>query len=224
MDENTNMEVIMPSIHEIPDYNLFMCCREPNREAAAKLPDGYKFDLCRPNELDIWKRFPFDREVDADSYYGYMTEYFDNVYGANTDEFYRRCLFVRSSDGTPVATGFVWRAYGRVNTLHWIKTRRDCENLGIGRALLTRLLIDTSDEYPICLHTQPSSFRAIKLYSDFGFEFITDDVVGSRKNQLRESLPWLKEFMLPEAFAALRYTTAPQELLEAAAASEINEF
>ena len=72
----------MPSIHEIPDYNLFMCCRKPNRAAASELPDGYYFDLCRPDELDIWKRFPFDREEDADCYYGYMTVYFNIVFVA----------------------------------------------------------------------------------------------------------------------------------------------
>jgi hypothetical protein len=33
----------------------------------------------------------------------------------------------------------------------------------------------TVHEYPVYLHIQPSSFRAIKLYSDFGFSLLSGD-------------------------------------------------
>lgn len=123
----------------ISDYNLFMMCRAPREEAFAPLPAGFHFDLCRREELETWMRFPFDTQEEARQYAPYMARYFQNVYAAKEAEFFARCLFVREASGAPVGTAFLWRAYGRVNTLHWLKVRREYEGRGIGRALLTRL-------------------------------------------------------------------------------------
>ena len=218
---------------EIPDLNLFMVrrrsaeerflCRE-NDPAAGELPGGFFFDTCRPDELDIWKAFPFDTPDEAAAYKPYMDGYFDRVYRPKEAEFFSRCIFVRNGEGEPVATAFLWDAYGSVPTLHWVKTRKEYEGRGIGRALLTKLLLAEDAPETICLHTQPGSFRAIKLYTDFGFAFITDEKVGCRENQLAESLPYLKEAMLPEAYAALRFEKAPEALLEAAGKYQTSEF
>ncbi len=156
----------------VADYNLFMMCCAARKEAFAPLPAGFHFDLCRREELEIWMRFPFDTQEEARQYAPYMARYFQNVYAAKEAEFFARCLFVRAANGAPVGTAFLWRAYGRVNTLHWLKVRREYEGRGIGRALLTRLLMPLApEEYPVYLHTQPSSYRAIKLYTDFACPF-----------------------------------------------------
>lgn len=209
---------------DIPDLNLFMVCRKADPAAAGELPAGFYFDACRPDELDIWKAFPFDAPEEAIEYKPYMDGYFDRVYAPKAEEFFSRCVFVRNDKGEPVATAFLWDAYGKVPTLHWVKTKKEYEGRGIGRALLTRLLLSQDAPETVCLHTQPGSFRAIKLYTDFGFAFITDEKIGHRQNQLKESLPWLKAVMPAEAFSALRLEPAPEELLRAAAGSESSEF
>ena len=95
----------------------------------------------------------------------------------------------------------------------------------MGRALLSYLLKDFPEhQYPIFLHTQPSSYRAIKLYSDFGFVLLRDPVVGMRKNDLGESLPILKKVMKPEAFDRLMFQNAPKFFLQAVQSSNINQF
>lgn len=73
------------------------------------------------------------------------------------------------------------------------------EGRGLGRGLLTVLLdqLQTRD-FPVFLHTQPSSYRAIKLYSDFGFSFLDMPVIDGRENGLASSIPVLK-CMMPEA-------------------------
>ena len=208
---------------QIPDLNLFMMCGDVNIEAFSELPEGFCFDRCRRDELEIWKAMPFDRP-DAAAI-GYMTDYFGKVYADREEEFFRRCLFVRNAQGEPVATCFLWRAYGRITTLHWLKVKKGYEDRGIGRALLTRVLREKrEDGLPVFLHTQPSSFRAIKLYTDFGFSLLTDRRIGPRENHLAQCLPILREFMPEEAFAALRFAPAPELLLEAAGSSETNEF
>lgn len=206
---------------DIPDLNLFMMCETPNRKAFSTLNGGFYFDFCKRSELDIWKAFPFDGRPGEDEK-AWMSRYFADVYAGKEELFYQKCLFVRDRNGKPAATGFIWEAYGQIPTLHWLKVRKELEGRGIGRALISRLLSDT--RYPLYLHTQPASYRAIHLYADFGFQLITDLRIGSRRNDLEEGLKILRQYMKPEAYAGLRFAQAPRELIVAAASTKINEF
>ena len=96
------------------------------------------------------------------------------------------------------------------------------EGNGLGRALLSRVLQDA--EYPVYLHAQPTSVRAIKLYSDFGFRLITDPMIGFRENNLTESLPVLKEIMAAADYAALQTVAANPAFLAAARSSAMAQF
>ena len=51
------------------------------------------------------------------------------------------------------------------------------------------------DDYPVYLHTQPSSFKAIGLYSNIGFKIVTNKTIGYRENNYKECLPILKQFI-----------------------------
>ena len=208
---------------QIPDLNLFMMCKEPNRAAFSVLPPPFYFDLCRPEELDIWMAFPFDEAETAKKKKNYMEDYFENVYASQKEAFFSRCLFVRSPSGEPVGTCFLWKAYGKWNTLHWFKVKKEYEGRGIGRGVLTKLLSEPG-ELPVFLHTQPGSYRAVKLYSDFGFELLTDRMVGRRENHLREFLPILQKYMPPSDYQALRFAKAPLEFLQTVSSSDISEF
>lgn len=210
---------------EIPDLNLFMMCEKLNRDALRPLPEGYHMRYGREDELDIWKAMHFDDPAVAREYHGYMGKYFDAVYAPKGDLFFRRCLYVCDKNDVPVGTCFVWKAYDRVNTIHWYKVLLPYENRGIGRALLSETMKDLDDsDYPVYLHTQPSSYRAIKLYSDFGFAFVTDPVVGHRENHLQQCLPILKEYMPEKDFENLRFAPAGKDFLDAAASSDVEQF
>ena len=202
-----------------------MMCETLNKSALTELPDGFHFRNCRRDELDIWKAMPFDDSETAEQYHGYMTEFFNNVYGDKEDLFYDKCVFVCDENDRPVGTCFVWKAYDAVMTVHWWKVLKDYENRGIGRALLSYVMSEVSDGgFPVYLHTQPESYRAIKLYSDFGFSFLTDEIIGDRKNDLHESIPFLKEMIPEEYFKFFTYATAPESFIEAVKSSSINQF
>lgn len=206
---------------EIPDPNLFMACLAPNRDAFRALPDGFHFRLCRKDELETWKRLT----VEDEGVVPFVTEYFEQVYAADRDEFFARCLFVCNADDSPIGTCFLWRAYGLINTLHWLRVLPEYEGQGIGRALLTALLEPlTPDEYPIYLHTHPTSNRALGLYADLGFKLLTDPVIGFRRNDLEASLPFLQESMPEAIFRRLETAEAPAALLDAARTSAFAEF
>jgi len=201
----------------IGDLNLFMQCDTPNKDAFRSLPDGYSFRLCRRDELEVWKRI-----VAEEQYIGFVTEYYDKVYAKHEDAFYSRCLFVCNEKDIPVASCFIWRSYGLINTLGWFRVLPEYEGRGIGRALLSKII--KSEDCPIYLHTQPTSARAIKLYSDFGFRLITDREVGHRKNDLSESLPYLRKILPERDYAGLRFAEANGSLLSATLTSETPEF
>ena len=210
---------------EIPDGNLFMACRRPVREAFSPLPDGYFLQPPRREELPLWMDLHFDGPETARQYRPYMERYFAQVYAPHGDLFFERCRLLCAPDGEVAGSCFVWKAYGRVSTVHWFKVKREREGRGLGRALLSAVLAPLGEEdLPVCLHTQPGSCRAIKLYSDFGFRLLTDPVIGGRANDLEQSLPFLRKVMPPEAFGRLQFDTAPPALLAAAGSSPVHEF
>jgi ribosomal protein S18 acetylase RimI-like enzyme len=201
--------------NEIPDYNIFMVCNQLNENALTSLNEEYYVRNCKPSELDIWKKFPFDDIDVANEYDEFMTQYFRETYGNNEDLFFKNTLFVCDKKDTPIATCSTWRAYNKFNTIQWFKTLKSYEGKGIGRALFSLIMKKFSkDDYPIFLHTQPSSFRAIKLYSDFGFRLLSDRKIGNRSNDLEKSLPILKEFMPKVEFDKLKITSATTSFIQ----------
>lgn len=200
---------------EIPDKNIFMMCAALNPNAPAKMPDGFSVRSCRRDELGVWKAFPFDTPEQAAEYAAYMTEFFKTVYGGREEVFFAGTLFVCDAQDKPGATCLLWKAYGEFNTIHWFKTLPEYEGRGIGRALLSVIMRDLKDaDFPVYLHTQPGSFRAIGLYSDFGFALLRGEKFGSRKNDLGECLPILEEFIPEKYFRHLKTADAPKEFTE----------
>jgi len=209
----------------LPDKNLFMMCSVLNTAAVRSLPPGFHIRKCREDELGIWMDFPFDDPVEAEKHRGFMTSYFQNVYADKKEVFFDKCLFVCDSEDRPIGTCFAWKAYEKITTIHWFKVLKQYEGLGIGRALLSYVMQGLSaSDYPVFLHTQPDSFRAIKLYADFGFSLLSDPVIGTRTNDLEECLPILQAVMPSKAFQALKATRAPKFFLEAVSTLSIEQF
>ena len=213
-------------MREIADMNLFMMCEELNESALSELPEGFFIRTCRKEELAVWRGFPFDTEKEKKEYDGFMREYYQNVYRPAGEEFFRKCLFVCEKEtDLPVATCFLWKSYDRFQTVHWFKTLKNYEGQGIGRALLSHLLKNLpKEEFPVFLHTQPESFRAIGLYADFGFRMVTNHRIGYRENHYRECMDFLRQSMKEEAFRKLQFVQAPAYFDEAAKSSEISQF
>jgi ribosomal protein S18 acetylase RimI-like enzyme len=210
---------------EIPDKNIFMMCEALNRNSLTELPASYSIRSCRPDELGIWKTMPFDDADLAKKYKGFMSDYFTTTYGGKEELFFTKTLFVCDRQDKPIATCLSWKAYDEFNTIQWFKVLKEYEGQGIGRALLSIIMqkLEMRD-YPVYLHTQPSSFRAIKLYSDFGFSLLSGDDFGIRKNDLDECLPILEKFMPKKYFQKLRIITAPKEFEDTVNKYDTNQF
>lgn len=212
-------------MHAIPDKDLFMMCPAMEPGAVRPMPEGFAIRSCRKDELDAWIDLQADDPLQAPMLRNYVLDYFRGVYAPEGNRFYENCVFAVNEADVPVGTVFIWKAYASINTVHWFKVRPSMEGMGIGRALLSHVLGTLpADGFPVFLHTHPSSYRAIKLYADFGFRFLTDPRVGSRPNDLKECLPILKALMPEAAFAALKTAPAPQFFLDAANSSPVRQF
>lgn len=212
-------------IEDIPDLDLFMMCPQLDGRALSLLPEGYHVRTCRRDEYETWKKFPFDNPAEADAYDGFMTDFFQSTYGGQEDLFFANTLFVCDHTDKPVATCLLWKAYGLFNTIHWLKVLKEVEGQGIGRALLSVLLQELPETaFPIYLHTQPGSYRAIKLYTDFGFKILTDPVIGTRTNDWEACLPILQHYLPKKAYARLKTCSAPTSFIEQLANFKTIEF
>jgi ribosomal protein S18 acetylase RimI-like enzyme len=210
---------------QIPDKNIFMMCSALNRNALTELPANYTIRSCRPDELGIWKTMPFDDANLAKEYDEFMSGYFTMTYGSKAELFFAKTLFVCNLQDNPIATCLIWKAYDEFNTIQWFKVLKEYEGQGIGRALLSIVMQELEmPDYPVYLHTQPASFRAIKLYSDFGFSLLSGDRLGIRSNDLDECLPILERFMPPAYFQNLKIVTTPKEFAETANKYNTNQF
>jgi len=199
---------------EIPDYNIFMMCEKLNESALTKLGTDYYFRNCRPNELEAWKAFPFDSHTVPPEYEDFMNQIIRDSYSDDMDTFYKNTLFVCDKYDKPIATCSYWKAYGKFNSIHWLKTLKAYEGKGIGRALLSEIMGRfESKDYPVYIHTQPGSFRAIGLYADFGFQLLLGGQLGTRTNDLEKCLPVLEEFMPQKNFKSLKVVDTPVELI-----------
>ena len=204
----------MSTADEIPDKNLFMMCRALNARALTDVPSGFHVRSCRRDELDAWMAMPFDGPEEAAAYRPFMRDFFARVYARQADLFFERCQFLCDAADRPLATAFVWKTYGEITTFHWLKTLPEAEGSGLGRAIVSHVMRPlAAPDYPVFLHTQPGSYRAIKLYSDFGFALLSDPVIGRRTNDLAECLPILRAHMPERAFRSLRVAEAPPEFL-----------
>lgn len=219
------MRTIDIMLEQLPNPNIFMICEQVNVTAYREMPEGYRIRLCCPNELQIWKLMPFDDEQMAGQYLGFMDDFFKAVYAPKGNLFFEKYLFVVDENDTPVGTCFSWKAYDVITTMGWYKVKKEYEGKGIGRALLTEVVRSLSpSDYPMLLHTQPDSNRAIKLYSDFGFKLLTDAKVGTRDNHTYDCLPVLKSIMPKKDFDNLKFATAPKPLLDFLVTQDLDEF
>jgi GNAT superfamily N-acetyltransferase len=210
---------------EIPDLNLFMMCHQLEASALTTLSPEYTIRSSRPDELGIWKAFPFDTPEEAVENEQFMTDFFLTAYAGREDQFFERTKFVCDARDVPVATGMIWPSYRELTTVHWFKVVLSHEGRGIGRALLSELMQQVPlDDYPVYLHTQPGSYRAIKLYSDFGFRVIVNENTGTRPNDYVEALRHLEAVMPPREFRRLDTVVAPRRFEEVLARHSTIEF
>ena len=203
-------------------YKGFIMKLRREKLAAIKVPElppGYQYRLYQDGDEIHWARLEtsvleFPTEEKALAYFNH--DYRDPF----RDELRRRCAFITSADGVPVATATAWfmeSSLGHKSWLQWISTDPNHQGKGLGRAVVAKALSlypDLSPQTDIYLHTQTWSHKAVYLYHRIGFEFFLTEPIkvswhlppGYRvmENHALEALDILKSVYSPELVEELR--------------------
>ena len=208
------------------DIDIFMVCRKIKTMAFKNLSDEYYVRNLQKTELELWKKLPFYEYEYTQKDNENMTKWFKLLYSKNEELFYKKCSVVCNKNGEIIGSCFLWKSYdNQINSVHWLKIVPQYENKGIGRALLTILFKDVvKKDMPIYLHTQVGSFRAIKLYSDFGFKILSDKKIWKINNDINLIKELLKKYIPKEYLKNIKYSKAPKDFLKIINEKEFKEI
>ena len=149
------------------------------------LPEGYRFVFYQPGDRDAW--IHIEQTAKELSSFEQGIEVWQSYYGSVEHTLHSRMLFIENALGEKVATA---TAYYDENgdlppergQVHWVAVRRDHQGRSLARPLLSQVLrvMKERGHTEAMLHTQTTTWVAVKLYLDFGFRPMADNAQTSR--------------------------------------------
>lgn len=191
--------------------SIIMRCDKVNSLAFCELSKDVEIHYYTYGMDDVWVEIQkstgaFEAYSDAD-----IKKYFKDKFLCNPNELMKRCIFLKDlNTGVYVGTCCAWigkKENEDIPILHWLAVREEFQNRGYAKMLMTEIMkifMALDNGKAIYLHTQPSSYKAIKLYSDLGFCISKHDTYGSAKNEYEEALKILKKYMKPKVLKTIQ--------------------
>lgn len=138
------------------------------------LPEGYSFCNYEESLEDEWIKLQvsvdhIDNEEEA-------KKIFKDVFLKFPNELEKKCVFIKDENGNIAGTASLWRGehFGQVlQRVHWVAVSPNYQGKGLAKALISKVLDvynDLGHKDFIYLTTQTWSYKAVKIYLDFGFE------------------------------------------------------
>ena len=194
--------------------SIILRCDQIDKSAYLELDSDVEIEFYKKGMETVWTGVQkgageFERIIDSD-----VTTYFIERYGCEQDELEKRCIFLKKkSTKKYIGTCMAWfehKGKEEVPVLHWLAIDDAYSGKGYARMLITQVLkifeqLDAGQK--IYLHTQPASYRAIKLYNDFGFCMTRTDTYGTAVNEFEDALPILKQYMTFDSYSKLLQTS-----------------
>lgn len=149
------------------------------------LPDGYRFVFYQPGDRDAW----INIEQSAKELHSFEQgiAVWQQYYGGVEDTLHNRMLFIENEQGEKVATATAYYdANGELpperGQVHWVAVRRDHQGKGLARPLIAQTLkvMKERGHTEAMLHTQTTTWVAVRLYLQFGFRPMAENAVSSR--------------------------------------------
>ncbi len=181
----------------IPYYNMILKCNEICLTSVL-LPEGYSFKTYNKGDEKHWAELEY--EIGDFSSVEEAETYFRRNYCKQIDELKKRCVFVVDDKGNVVGTCIAWhdlKDKATVASLHWLVVSPKHQGKHIGLALCQKVMeiFKKSGEFPVYIHTQPWSYKAIFLYTKLGFKIQKTDTFSYYENQYVQALETLKTIL-----------------------------
>lgn len=193
----------------IPFYNTIL--RFDRYEGTEiRLPQGFSFRTFQEGDEQAWARL--EHEIGDFSSREEAERYFMDTYLGNPAELAKRCVFVVDENGEIAGSCIAWRdskGTGSVASLHWLIVHPDEQGKGLGRALCEKTMQRFHDlqEFPVYIHTQPWSWKAILLYISVGFRLQRTDSFSHYENQYTQAMETLNGILNRQQYDLLVQTS-----------------
>jgi len=189
----------------IPFYNVILKCKA-YKNSEIILKSGYRFKNYEPGDENSWAKLEYEIG-DFDSV-NEAKEYFIDNYCKN-QEIRKRCFFVLNSENEIVGSCTAWKDKKdneNVASLHWLVVSSKERNKGLGKALCQKVLnfFHEENKFPVYIHTQPWSYKAILLYINLGFKIQISDTFSSYKNEYGKAMKTLNNILSIEQYEKLK--------------------
>lgn len=207
----------------IPFYNtiLRLDSYTQTKDNACTLPEGIVIRGYRPGDEEGWAAL--HTETGDFASITEAKQYFLNTYAHDTVYLSRRAMFAAErKTNRIIGTCTAWRDCAKpsvhsqtpyVSSLHWLAVTESMQHCGIGKALcqavLDRFAQDSDIGFPVYIHTQPWSYRAILLYASLGFRLQKTDTFAAYENQYGDAIRTLQTLLPPEQFRFLSENSQP---------------
>ena len=189
----------------IPFYNTILRCDHyQHREVV--LPCGFSIVPYEKGFEKGWAELEyaigdFDSLDEAE-------HYFVETYPQN-QALFSNILFLLSPDKSVVGSCIAWqdkRKESIVSSLHWLVVDEEYQGRGLGKALCyaTMNRFKEQGNFPVYVHTQPWSWKAIFLYLSIGFKLQKTDTFSHYENEYYKAMTALKQVVTSEQFELLQ--------------------
>ncbi len=192
----------------IPFYNTIMKCTDYS-PVEAGLPEGFFISSYQPGYEKEWARLEysagdFDSLAEAENYF--IETYLKDP------ELQPDILFALDGKNDVVGSCIAWkdmRGEETVSSLHWLVVDEPYQRRGIGRALCIAVMniYAEKDAFPVYIHTQPWSWKAILLYCSLGFRLQKTDSFSHYTNEYENAMTELKKTVDEDQYELLKITS-----------------
>ena len=176
------LEVGIPHVemeyNKFRDIKVLMEKNNPSEYPKFDLPEGFSLVKYKDGYEKDWAKIQTDLEqfesIDE------ALKCFKDTFLDVTDDVYKKCFFIQNKDGKNIATASIWNGnhFGKtLQRIHWVAVSKEYQGLGLAKSLVSAAL-DVFNELGfkdyVYLTSQVSSYKALNIYSKFGFVPYTD--------------------------------------------------
>lgn len=151
------LKMIRNNLKEIPENSL---------------PAGFRFRFFEKGDEKTWARI--ETKVDEFDNENLALERFNAEFGGYIEEMTERCLFIENEHGEAIATTTAWYGdlRGKVEgRMHWVGVIPEYQGRGLAKPLLSEAMKTLKKYHETAyLTSQTTSYQAINMYLNYGFE------------------------------------------------------
>lgn len=189
----------------IPFYNIILRC-DDYRYKEVNLPHGFSIVSYKKGYEKAWAELEFS--VGDFNSLEEAQNYFVKSYTQNQEALLRNVRFLLNEDNTVIGSCIAWqdkRKDSFVASLHWLIVNEKYQGMRLGKALCCEMMniFEEQGRFPVYIHTQPWSYKAIFLYLSLGFKLQKTDTFSHYTNEYHKAMATLKRVVTDKQFVLL---------------------